>query len=43
MAENTIFLLIANVLANFDIMPLEKERGGLGSLDEATHSLFLVQ
>ena len=43
MAENTIFLLVANILANFNIKPLDKEQGGLASLDEATFSSFLVQ
>ena len=43
MAENSIFLFISNILAHFSIKPLEKEHGGLASIEEAYFRPYLVQ
>lgn len=43
MAANTLFLLISNILARFDIRAAAKEDGGLESLEQATFTRLLFR
>ena len=43
LAENSIFLFVSNILANFNVAPLDKTQGGIQSTDEAVFTPYLVQ